>query len=154
MLERYGNIWSVLDATPYGDGHTKHILVTTNNCVKSNDCLVMGAGSALDAATRFPNMPEVFGKMVKTLGYRYGLLFDPQHILGGFQTKYHFMDKSTVELIKHSTDKLTEQALAFPDIEFHLCYPGIGFGRLTMDVVKPVIETMPDNVFVWMKQPK
>lgn len=156
MLERYGNIWTVLEQnnTAFGDSLKSHILVTLNNCVKHNGELVMGAGSALSAAQRFPNIPLMFGNKVKQLGYRYGVVFDPGMTVAGFQSKYHFRDKSTPELIQHSTKVLTEIANQYQDREFHLCYPGIGFGGLKMDDVAPIIQSLPDNVFVWMKSSK
>lgn len=139
MNIRYGNMWD-----HYSEAGL--FCITTNSTIKRNGELVMGAGIAREARDRFPDLAAKAGKLITPLS-TYGLIIIGK--IGLFQTKKHFADNSPLDLIKYSTDKLCEFALAFPDQIIYLNYPGINHGRLTEELVSPVIQCLPDNVTVW-----
>ena len=121
-------------------------LFTANSTIKRNGCLVMGAGAALQVRNTYKISDKVFGLKIKHLSI-YGLVI---HLgIGAFQTKTHFALDSTVDIIKFSVERLTECALANPGVTFHLNYPGINNGKLTVEVVQPLIDILPDNVLIY-----
>ena len=91
MQERKGSMWNA-DAT--------HYCVTTNGIIKSNGELVMGAGIALQAKQRFPELPRLFAKHVKARGNTPCAI---RHASGkyyvSFPTKNDFRNPSDLELI-------------------------------------------------------
>jgi hypothetical protein len=140
MIERFGDMFAV---------PTDNLLVTTNCIVKDNGRLVMGAGAALTAKQHFPGIDKVFGTVVSLKGSLCGCIPRLYHHVGMFQTKYHYGQNSDLELIKFSSEMLMEYALRRPTESFSLNYPGINHGKLSVDVVYPIIKFLPDNVTVW-----
>lgn len=146
-----GDIWSQYNK----DGS---IIFVTTCGVLTRTGLVMGAGIALEARQREPMLPIHFKLAIHEkhgcidLGVaHYGLLFKPEWEIGAFQTKYHFKSDSSLELIKDSTKQLKELAEFYPDSQFHLNFPGIGFGRLNPNDIKPILSILPNNVTIWSK---
>lgn len=136
----------------------------TTNAVFHNGGLVMGAGAARQAVDRYPNIKEEAGdtvvKALKALGttdlYGFLIVKYPNSVLqqaglGIFQTKKHWREPSDVNVIYLSACMLAYQALYFPSWKFRLNYPGIGLGGLSIDQVRPIIKTLPDNVTVCMR---
>lgn len=145
-----GNIWN-----EYGKPNST-ILVTTCGVIL-NGKLVMGAGAALDAKLREPELPSNFGTLImryadvsNNIG-NYGLLYHPDRRINAFQTKYHYKHDSSIELITMAAEKLKFVAEHEPEKTFNLTFPGIGFGRLNPESVKPLLAGLPDNVIIWSK---
>ena len=142
---------------------TGWVLATGNSCVRFNTSIVMGAGAAKELQNRHPETPVIFGDMLARakIPYgednmyqgrrypRYGLMLYPEKKCGLFQTKYHWRRPSPVSLVEYSINMLTELAVQNPDTIFNVNYPGVGHGGLGRAEVAPLIETMPDNVYVW-----
>lgn len=128
------------------------LLVTTNSYVKKDGSLVMGRGAAYQAAQLWPDLPFVLGE---TILEHFGNLSDYNVIIpkalpvGAFQVKYHWRDGANPQLIKESCDVLSTIARAMPSCKFALNFPGIGNGRLDRDEVLPIIESLPNNVYVY-----
>ncbi|MBP94160.1 MAG: hypothetical protein CMC55_08595 [Flavobacteriaceae bacterium] len=145
-----GNIW-----TEYGKPNST-ILVTTCGVIL-NGKLVMGAGAALDAKLREPELPALFGSLIKRYGSmdnnigNYALLYDTDRKINAFQTKYHYKHDSSVDLISMAAKQLAFIAELTPNKTFNLTFPGIGFGRLNPESVKPLLAGLPDNVIIWSK---
>ena len=55
-----GNVFEHLDLD--------YICITTNSILNKNGELVMGAGVALEAKQRFPELPKVYGSKIKKMG--------------------------------------------------------------------------------------
>ena len=133
-----GNIWKGIPPVM--------VVITTNSELKSNGELVMGAGIALEAVLKIPSLPKECGEIVGKLGRTYGfqVIRHPRSPgkpgLGIFQTKMSWRDNSTLMIINNSAMLLREYAMYNSDIPIRLNYPGIGFGRLTKEQVKPVLE--------------
>ncbi|MCI0446615.1 hypothetical protein L0152_25850 [bacterium] len=136
----YSNLW---------DSDCDIKAVTTNSFVRRDGSLVMGRGAALQAAQGFPELPYVAGqKVLWRSGHlsRYGWLYLPELNIGLFQVKRHWKDNAELRLIKRATEDLCEFMQRHSDISVALNFPGIGNGRLSFDLVKPIVESLPDRV--------
>lgn len=145
MILKHGNIWEALALSDL-------LCITTNSTLMSNGELVMGAGIALQAKQRFPELPRQLGEIIRKTRPFYGLVYLPiegGRYLGAFQTKTHWRSPSTTDLIRRSTKMLAELAEANPYWRIDLNFPGIGRGGLPRSVVLPIIQALPDNVHVW-----
>lgn len=149
MRSARGNMWSVWRQADL-------FLITTNASLRKDGALVMGRGIAREARDRFPGVDLAFGKAIAQTcgsGGRYGLLVSPRWPtakLGAFQVKYNFSDEADPDLIAFSVEQLCAWCAAHPEKLVHLNYPGIGNGKLTQEVVAPIIERLPDKVTVWI----
>lgn len=139
-----GNLWDEL-------GHADLILFTANNTLDKNGHLVMGAGAALEAKELFPDAPARFGHLLNggTPNYGVAILGYADFHLGAFQTKIHWRDPSPLSLIEYSVNKLIHCADRFRRIALN--FPGTGCGLVSESVVMPIIQKLPDNVFIYQK---
>jgi hypothetical protein len=127
-------------------------LCTTNTTIKNNGELVMGRGNALAFAKAYPEAPRILANMLKK---------NPKPVLlipvqggggiGAFQTKEHWRNPSTIEIVQASTDKLAYYANKSPEWTFHLPFPAISNGGLTVEDILPIIEKLPNNVLVYKR---
>lgn len=147
QLQR-GNIWDVYDKTD--------ALIVTTNAIVRREGLVMGAGSALEAARLFPHLPKKLAKVVMDgdypvrTGYKeYGFIFDEETHIGALQTKYHYRNSSPIFLLKISlavfVNWLENNNLRRVDMVF----PAIGYGGQDRSKILPLLIDLPNNVFVW-----
>ncbi len=153
-----GDMWSVYDQADL-------FLVTTNSVLNRHGALVMGAGIARQTKERFPGLDAALGNAVVQAGDTYGLLVSPRWFippdgsgptakLGAFQTKIHWHDPSSPELINFSTSKLLTWCKAHSTARVHLNMPGVGLGGLSREQVLPMLESLPDTVTVWEYAPR
>lgn len=126
------------------------ICVTTNSILNKKGELVMGAGIALEAKNLYPELPSVFGIKVSKLGVVGGDYYILQHenILA-FQTKRHYREKSPIDLVRKSINRLKFLATVFDDKVFGLPFPAINNGGLKKEDVLPILFVLPDNVLVF-----
>lgn len=128
---------------------------TSNGVVKGNGELVMGAGTAKQVKILHPNLPLLFGTMLKTSfrkvngTYRYGYLYDEDTSIIAVQTKYHYKDASDVELIEYSLELLNKFAQLHSNKLIGIPFPGIGEGKLNKNDVLFLLEALPTNVLVF-----
>lgn len=152
MIEKFGDVFGQYN-------QDDNLLITTNAVVTVSGKLVMGAGAALQAREKFKGIDKVFGQYVQlhssdgVTHCLYGCVPKLFHNIGMFQTKYHYGNKSPVDLIEFSTNMLNDYAERNPNEIFNLNYPGINHGGLTIGQVYPIIRYLPDNVFVWRYKP-
>ena len=128
-----------------------HLFITTNAIVKNNGALVMGAGIAKAVRDTWAGSDVAFGSRVKEasdIKGTYGAIAINGKF-GAFQVKRHFKDVADPVLIANSVQMLKGYALRYPDRVFGLNYPGIGNGKLSEEVVQPLIDELPDNVYVY-----
>ena len=140
-----GDMWSAWEASDL-------FLITTNASLKPNGALVMGRGIARQARDRFPGLDLALGKAIGTPGRRYGLLVSPRWPkakLGLFQVKLRYWETADPELIRLSTEMLLAWLEEHPGVRVDLNFPGIGNGKLSIEVVRPVIDVLPRNVHIW-----
>jgi len=139
---RFGNIWNSYDISDI-------FVITGNSFVRNDGKLTMGRGIALEARIKFPDIDKIFGKMVVSkcghLGIYNIIIYERIFLL---QTKISFKDKSTIELIKDSINKL--KTYITPDKIVNMVFPGIGFGGLCKEeVYQNCLMDLPLNVTVW-----
>lgn len=124
------------------------ICIPTNGVVKQNGDLVMGKGLALEAARRYPSAPHVWGSAVQMFGNIPAPYWSARMV--SFPTKHHWQDKTDLGLIKESAELLMRFLEMNPTIQrIYLPRPGVGFGRLDWEEVRPVLEPiLGDQVIV------
>ena len=137
MIEVVGNLW-----TYPADWR----IITTNGYVKTNGECVMGRGCALEAKTRYPDVPLLLGKLID----KYGNVVQriPNYGLIAFPVKHKWNEEADYDLIKQSAQQLRLVAECYPEHEFVMPRPGCGNGRRSWDVVKTLLTDLPDNVKV------
>lgn len=140
MIESAEDIWKF-----YGQpGHV--VCITTNGFVKKNGLAVMGRGCAAEAARLFPQFPALLGFHITQHG-NVAMRVPGKPILT-FPVKHNWWEKADLALIKKSVEFLSGCDRAYT---FHLPRPGCGNGRLSWEDVKPLLESLPDNVVVHHK---
>lgn len=128
-----GNMWDY-----HAQGHP--VVITTNTVVKKNGLAVMGAGVALQAAKRFPNLPLEQARVIKEHGAR--VAWYPNYNIYTFPTKYDWRNPSDLTLIQLSAISLREAVKNHGHMRVYMPPPGCGHGGLTWDVVQPILEKM------------
>ena len=142
MRETTGDLWDC-----YGKPYTV-ILITTNGKVKANGHAVMGRGCAYEAAKRFPGIAKTLGLLLEQNG---NVVQELRLGLWSFPVKHSWEMDGDLGLIQDSAQQLDKLARASSD-NWILPRPGCGNGRLKWGEVKPVIEFLPDNVWVITKK--
>ena len=146
------------------EGLKEHVyLFTANSIVKPNGELVMGRGIAKAVKDSYPGIDKVFGKRIP-FGSRFGLskvyfqadIWDEKWgaykiiPIYAFQTKTDYRHSSPLDLIEYSVSKLKEEAESYPDVTYHLPFPGCGNGGRTNEEVLPLLQCLPDNVLIYL----
>lgn len=137
MLRQRGDLWELYDA-----GEAK-IVVTTNIGWDPHDYQNnMGAGMALQAARRYPELPYWYGMFCREnlhgtpVVERYGLVFLPVKPLKDMRDPERSWDQlASVPLIERGLRQLLEV-----EGEIALAYPGCGNGGLGFEQVEPLLE--------------
>lgn len=163
------------------------IFFSSCGVVRSDRSLVMGKGFALQVKQAMPILPKALGQMAELSGelieepanrryrgvYMFGLIPPYSYLnpdeggwvrndscsaqFGAFQSKFHFANPSTVELIQYSVQCLKKWAnkqfrmvsKKMEMLEFALNFPGIGEGGLTRSAIEPLLAVLPDNITVF-----
>ena len=126
------------------------LCITTNGFVKNDGTAVMGRGNAALAKKIWNDdfnmkLEEVLGKAILRSGNKMHKL-DTQ--LYSFPVKVNWWDKASTKLISKSVDELKERANNNKEKVFVLARPGCGNGGLKWKNVKPLLASLPDNVWV------
>jgi hypothetical protein len=138
------------------------VLFAANSQLDKNDCLVMGAGSALEAKQRFPHLPAEIGEWLIEEGEdgREFYLWVPGEqprqrprgtVVGAIQTKRFWRDPSDLALIDMSICYLWRFLDDRP--EWRVAMPLLGCGpktgQLRRENVLPLLACLPDSVHVY-----
>ncbi|MCK9429374.1 MAG: macro domain-containing protein [Candidatus Omnitrophica bacterium] len=138
MKEEIGNIFD-----------KKTFCITTNGVVKINGELVMGAGIALEAKKRYPQLPILYGNHVKEYGNTPVIVTINKIVsIISFPTKNNWKDKSNINLIINSCKELVKLVDKYNLTEIYLTRPGCGLGGLDWNYVKPIISKLLDDRFI------
>lgn len=124
------------------------ICVTTNSIVKNTGRAVMGAGCALDAKIKFPDIDLKLGKLIKENGNIVQIILnDPKPILS-FPTKTIFWEPSKISLIEKSLRELIYLTNHNSWTKVVLPRPGCNNGGLSwLSQIKPILEQILDERF-------
>lgn len=135
------DIWSYYNL-PY---HA--IFIPTNGEIKVNGKAVMGAGLALEAKKRMPDIDTILGTKLRSGGNNIYYLRDN---VWSFPTKHEWKFKSDIKLVATSAHQLNLLAMDNPSIMFVLPRPGVGLGGLKWADVKKVLASLltTNNVLV------
>lgn len=143
MKIKIGNIFDDMDNLDY-------VGITTNSTLNKKGELVMGAGNAKQAKEICPDLPAIFGNIIriqeKELGY-YGIIRHEKFFT--VQTKRNWRDKSIVKDVEETIQHLKIIAERHPNLKFGIPYPAINHGGLSENVIYPLISLLPDNVTVY-----
>lgn len=132
-------------------------LFTGNSYVSSRGRLVMGRGAARAVRDRWLHIDKRLAQVVQQSPDR-NVLFthignDPaidKQFIGWFKVKHYFRDAAEIAIINKSTKELTRIAKQNSHLRFHINYPGVGAGRLSVNEVDSIIQQLPDNVIVYL----
>jgi hypothetical protein len=142
MLQKREDIWTFRQP---GDW----ICITTCGVVKQDGRLVMGRGIALEASKRYPGLSKTAGALVSANGLKVEALWYEKLIL--FPTKYHYKDKSDINLILRSTIQLIDvfNSHGWEDCRVLLPRVGTGNGGLDWAEVEPLLaHYLVDDRFI------
>jgi len=142
MRETNGNMWSYLDRKKFV------LFIPTNGFIKKDGTGVMGAGVAFQAAEQFPELPRLLGMSLQKRNNVVSLLLDKPNLIYSFPVKHAWYEKADKKLIKASVVQLLALARKHPERRFILPRPGCGNGKLKYEGIRPLLEVLPDNVFV------
>lgn len=146
MILLQGDIWDF-----YRKG--EWIAVTTNGFVKSNGECVMGRGTALQAARKFPNLPYALGQDLKREGNRPFIY--PKLRIVTFPVKHNWFDanadltlieksaKALVKMLRYHNAGHTDNQVK----HLYLPMPGCGCGGLKWADVWPVLSPILGDMY-------
>lgn len=131
------------------------VVVTTNGFVKSNGRCVMGAGIAKQVRDKIRDTDLQLGRYIKQYGNR---VFNLGHYtkkkgtisfnLISLPVKHNWWEDADVDLIAKSLSQLIELVDKLELTKVAVPYPGIGNGKLSKDVVAPLLEVLDDRFIV------
>lgn len=137
MLELQANLWTLIP---------KIYCITTNGIVKQSGKAIMGAGIAKQALDLFPHCDIKLGDLIKEKGNIVHIFYtDIDTTLISFPTKYHWKDKSCIDLIKQSALCLKVLMDFYNFKKVYLPRPGCDNGGLLWQDVKQEIEPILDD---------
>ncbi len=150
MLTRVGNIWDFHD-------EKRWIVITTNIGWKKDGTNPMGAGIALSASDKYPELPCWYGKRCKKYGadtavavYKPGrLILFPTKPLNLSQPWMSWKSDADIDLIRRSTIQLAKLAEVI-NIGTKIGLPLVGCenGNLRAKQVLPILRQYLDDRFV------
>lgn len=127
-------------------------IVTASSFISNDGTLVMSMGAGLSLKKRYPDMPKVFGAIIREYcGHqgRYGLiLFGNKGIL---QTRYGMGGKMEPDLIKYGLKILFSVAEGNPAMTYHLNHPGLSLNKMSIPGIDNLFGSLPANVRIWQK---
>jgi len=142
----------------YGPGWAlPHLYLFTGNPIVTREGkLVMGRGAAKEVRNSYSGVDYAFGQILtqKPDANLTWVSLRENQFLGWFRVKDHWQEPAKIELIQASAEELTKAALAKKTYHFHMNFPGIGSGKLEYKDVLPVLQTLPDNVYLYREAPQ
>lgn len=141
MKESFGDLFAM--------AAQKVIVITTNGTLRSDGSLVMGGGCAKQAKIKWPEIPTRVGDLVRNHGnHTYFFTFPGYQAVVTMPTKYHWKDKSEIDLVRRSAIELKTLADENDWAEIYVPTPGCGLGGLDWNDVRPVLEPIFDDRFI------
>jgi len=126
-------------------------LFTANSTLTKSGKLVMGRGTARVVRDTYSNIDKLFGEAIDDQEI-FGVKFiqHGQQWIGAFQTKIHWQKESPLNVVEESVRQLKWYAERRPDWIFHLPCPAINHGKRSLQEILPLLESLPDNVIVYI----
>lgn len=139
------------------------ICIPTNGIVKSNGEAVMGAGLALEAKKRYPDLPRRLGGFLSKFkinkpyvlaGIKNNEYYIPEKeklneycLICSFPTKDDFRDKSKISLIENSCIIIDKIVKKYSISKCFVPMVGAGLGKLDFNDVKNVLNKHFDSKY-------
>ena len=131
------------------------VVVTTNIGWKANGDNVMGAGVALQAARKFPQLPRYYGRLCKKYKDMLGvviydegrLILAPTKRLDWKKPHLSWQAEADIGLVEQTIHQLAELARE-ERFKIAMSYPGCGNGGLSPREVKPLLDRYLSSRFV------
>lgn len=139
------DLWTIYDET-VATSFSKAIVIPTNGTMKADGCCVMGAGLALDAKKKWPNLPRQLGDKL-TIGGNVPHGF-PQYRIITFPVKHNWWEKADITLIRISAMHLATESVSSRYETIYVPKVGCGNGRLAWKDVKNVLEEFLTSRFI------
>lgn len=119
------------------------VVIPTNMQTKRDGSAVMGAGIALQAANKFPELPTLYGD---ALAKSRGFYINRDMRVICVPTKVHWREKSDLDLIRIAVTALKK----LPEVVTPVAVPALGCGRggLSWNSVKPILERLDPARFI------
>ena len=128
-------------------------IVTANSFISGDGTLVMSMGASLAMKSRHPEVPRIFGSMIRDycghLG-TYGLLLYGS--TGILQIRSDIQGKLDPELIKYGLKILYSIAIGNPGLTYHVNHPGVSLRNVSIPEIDKLLTSLPANVCVWKKE--
>lgn len=141
MLEKTANIFDDVN-------NLDALCITTNLALRSNGHGICGAGIAKQARDIWPEIEKSLGKIISAEQSGVSiLLVDGKTSILSFPTKYHWKDKSDLDLIIQSCKELVKLTDTMHWFSVGLPRPGCSLGRLDWSDVKKNISRYLDDRF-------
>jgi hypothetical protein len=147
------------------------MIIVTTNSVTNHYGLVMGKGSAGEAAQRIPGIRHECVAAIRsvlpgialdgTQDYGFIVVRNPSLLkigFGIFQAKRDWKDVSKLETIDKAVVELEHWAVNNPKVNFRMPFPGIGNGQMgagsppDINDILQEISGLPDNVTVCVRR--
>ena len=128
------------------DSEQYYRVITTNGYIKKNGKAVMGKGIALQAAERYPELPNLLAKHIKVWGNVVGVFKEYKIIT--FPTKNNWREKSSYELVRKSCHDLFEMCICYNISKIVMPKVGCSNGGLEWDKVRKIIYKELDDDFI------
>lgn len=154
IIEKEKGFWTRAD-----EKDVQAIVCCTNNVIKNDGSLVMGAGSARQFSDSFPLLARNWGMLIQGMaegGHTdYNIVLDgPRQwnkdvlYLVGLQTKRHWKDPSDINLIVESCKRLADLADILNWQRIICPAFGCGYGGLEFKDIEPKIKKILDDRFI------
>ena len=126
-------------------------IFTGNGSVKNNGAIVMGRGAAKQVRDSYPGIDKKLGMHISLCpqAYFFHIAIASDQFIGWFKVKNHWQQPADLKLIELATTALSLHASEYPIHTYHMNFPGVGNGRLNDSAVLPIIESLPDNVWIY-----
>lgn len=146
MKEITGNIWDWV-------GKAWIVITTNTQTHNKGGKAVMGKGIALQAAQRFPYLPHAYGAFLANNQHTTTPFLTPNDYLICLPTKIDWRNRSPLWLIEQQITWLKNFSTQMNPLPIVTPRLGCGLGGLSWEEqVKPLMITLPDNVWVIIPQ--
>lgn len=150
MIQRQGDFFSIAEELK-----PQVLVVTTNNVIRKDGRLTMGAGIALEFREKFAELDREFADLIKDRTpniYSVREFAGYQAIIYSLQTKFHWKNPSDMSLIIKSCAKLRTFVDDLNIKSVLMTRPGCGNGGLDWDEVYKYIKDIFDSRFTIVYQ--
>lgn len=133
MKQIYGDLWDQ-------DGYK---LIPTNLTVNKMGQAVLGRGVALQAVEKYPDLPALYGRVLKWGSGANNVMIHATRKLILAPVKRHWREKADLTLIRNSLRTIL--ALLDDGSAVFLPLLGCGYGELAPEDVMPILEDLDDR---------